>query len=228
MLRALGLHADPVRPRPRVAARRLAISGRKAARRGAWQITVTSTLTSTRSLGGDQVHHRSQQHQARDSCVARVGVREEPAEVAQRQRAEQRLADRVREHVGVGMAAQPARGGHRHAAQHQRPPVDQRMQVEAEPGRVSVSPGPPPEPGRAVSRSSGVVILRFWRGPGTIATGRAQPLHEHRVVGPREAVPPRLVVRLPRESRAKGLRGLGEPEAVAVERGLAPGRPAPA
>ena len=55
---------------------------------------------------------------------------------------------------------------------------------------------------------------------------RAQALDEHRVVGAEEAIPPRLVVRLPQELPAERLRRLGEPEAIAVERRLHQGPPA--
>ena len=51
----------------------------------------------------------AQQRAAVGALPARIGVREVRAEVAQRERAEERVADRVQQHVGIGMAGEPAR-----------------------------------------------------------------------------------------------------------------------
>ncbi len=54
------------------------------------------------------------------------------AEVSERQRPEQRLTDGVREHVGIRVTRQAEVGVEGDPAQHERPPGDQRMQVDPE------------------------------------------------------------------------------------------------
>jgi hypothetical protein len=116
-----------------------------------------------RSLRDEKVHDCPEQDEARHACIAGVRIREVAAQVAEGEGSEQRLTDRMGEDVGVGVAAQaaPARDGH--AAEHQRASVHQRMEIEAEAGARHAGPRPARRPShwRAVSRSSGVVILRF-------------------------------------------------------------------
>ena len=57
-----------------------------------------------------------QQQHGGNALVGRIAVREVPPDVAQRQRAEQRVHQRVYRHVGVGMAVEPPVVGHLHAA----------------------------------------------------------------------------------------------------------------
>ena len=92
------------------------------------------------------------------------------AEVAERERAEQRLGHGVREHVGVGVAVEPRLRRHRDASEHERAAGDERVQVEAEADprhrgfrRVGRAP-------RARRRSSGVVIFTLPGSPGTTRT----------------------------------------------------------
>ena len=54
-----------------------------------------------------------------------------PADVAGRRRAEDRLGDRVAQRVGVGVTDQPALEGNRHAAENQRTPFDEAVDVVA-------------------------------------------------------------------------------------------------
>jgi hypothetical protein len=51
---------------------------------------------------GDDAHHVSQELAAVDVLPARIGVGEMRAEVAERERAEQRVADGVQQGVGIG------------------------------------------------------------------------------------------------------------------------------
>ena len=106
----------------------------------------------------------AEQHQAGDAAPARIGVREVAAEVTEREGAQERLADGVREHVGVGVAVEADLGRQRHPAEHERAAPHQRMQIEAEahPGHRRRS--------RARRRSSGVVILTLPARPGTTRT----------------------------------------------------------
>ena len=73
----------------------------------------------------------AQQRAAVGALPARIGVGEVRAEVAQRERAQQRVADRVQQHVGVASGRQAALVRNVDAAQDQRPAGDQRVHVEA-------------------------------------------------------------------------------------------------
>jgi len=53
------------------------------------------------------------------------------ANIAQRSRAQQRIGEGVQQHVGIGVAQQPLRMRQRHAAQHQRAPRHQGVDVPA-------------------------------------------------------------------------------------------------
>lgn len=79
-----------------------------------------------------------------------------PTEIAQRERAQDRVADRVEQHVGVRMSVEAAIVGDRHAAQHQRATGDQRMHMlNPVPMRTvmfAVLPAPRGSPRRAPSR----------------------------------------------------------------------------
>ena len=112
-----------------------------------------------------QLDDATKQNQARDFAVALVGVREMAAEVAERHRPEQRLSDRVRQHVGVGVAAEPSVGLDGDAAQNERPAGDERVEVESQTDachRNLIR--------RTRRRSSGVVIFTFSGSPRTTRT----------------------------------------------------------
>ena len=95
-----------------------------------------------------------------------------------RGRAENRVGHGVAHDVGVRVAEQPAVEGDRHAAENQRPPLDQPVQVvagaDAPPGRRTRI-RPRPVASRAIAsatvRSSGVVILMLRGSPSTRRTG---------------------------------------------------------
>jgi very-short-patch-repair endonuclease len=88
----------------------------------------------------EQRHHPGEQVQAVGIPPARVGGREMVADVAQRRRAEQRVHDRVGQHVGVGVTEQPDRRGQFDAAQHQPPPRRVTVDVIAEADAHQPSP----------------------------------------------------------------------------------------
>src|ERR1700756_4626807 len=87
-------------------------------------------------------------------------------EITQRQGAQQRLADRVRQHVGVRVPAERAVEVYRNSAQDERPAVNERMQVESEADAGHRAPVR-----RARRRSSGVVLFAFSASPRTTGTG---------------------------------------------------------
>ena len=53
------------------------------------------------------------------------------SDVARAQRAENRVADRVQQRIGVGIAREPPLVGNRHAAQHEAAPRDECVDIEA-------------------------------------------------------------------------------------------------
>ncbi len=221
VLGTLGLDADPlgVQPESRRELLRHLRQVRGQARRLADHGGVH--VDEMPALAGDHPHHRLQQHKARHARVARVGVREEPAQVAQGQRAERRLADRMRQHVRVRMSAKPSLGGNRHASQHQRPPGHQRVQIESEPGaHHDLNDDFLPSQSRAILRSSGVVIFMLCGGPGTMATCAPRRSTSTASSVPVESVAPCLLVRLPQEVPAERLGSLDQPQPLAVHRGL--------
>src|SRR5438093_4862987 len=92
------------------------------------------------------------------------------ADVTQAGCAEERVDHCVREHVSVGIAVQPGRMLDSDAAQHERTPGYQRVDVVADPdphlptvscSRIRAS---------TTSRSSGVVSLMLAGSPGTTVT----------------------------------------------------------
>jgi hypothetical protein len=61
-------------------------------------------------------------------------------EIAERQRSEERLRDGMRQNVGVRVAGEADGGRHGDAPQHQRPPLDEGVQVPAEPDSIQIAP----------------------------------------------------------------------------------------
>ena len=96
---------------------------------GSWAKIVTSRLTG-RQPGWFSLASVSRQEQPRVGVLpARVGVGVGVADVAEAGGAEQGVGDGVQHHVGVGVADQPARVLDRHAAEDQRPALDQAVRV---------------------------------------------------------------------------------------------------
>ena len=140
------------------------------------------------------------------------------ADVAGGRGAENRVGHRVADRVGVGMAVEPFVERNRHAAEDQRPPGDEPMQVVAvaDPqcggaGRRAERAAPPS------SRSSGVVIFRLRGSPSTSVHVMPGLLGEHRLVGrigtPSTRAPARRAAR-----RAERLRRLREEDLLARQR----------
>jgi hypothetical protein len=73
-----------------------------------------------------------QKDEAVASLPSGIGVREVRADVAERRRAQDRVGDRVRQDVRVGMAFQAEFTWDRHATQDQGPPRRETMHVPAE------------------------------------------------------------------------------------------------
>ena len=101
----------------------------------------------------------AQQPERVGALVGRVVVGEVLAEVAQGGGAEQGVDDRVRQHVGVGVALEPELGLERDAADHQRPAGDEAVRVVAE-ARANAAHAGLRSPSRlATSGGRGVVQL---------------------------------------------------------------------
>jgi hypothetical protein len=83
------------------------------------------------ALRGRLRHHSAQQLAAVGVLPPRVVGREMVAEVAQCERAQNRIGERVQQHVRVGMTLQAAPVRNRDAADDERAPFDQCMDVEA-------------------------------------------------------------------------------------------------
>ena len=73
----------------------------------------------------------AQQHAAVGALERRVRVGEVAADVAERRRAEQRVGDRVQQHVRVRVAEQAAFVRNRHAADDEGAPLDELVHVVA-------------------------------------------------------------------------------------------------
>ena len=115
------LAADEPHPLPRVAltltwprsspsapASRPRIASRTGASLGRSSTTVASTCDDVSPASASSATRRAQQLDRVRARVARVGVGEVLADVAERAGAEHRVDDRVGEHVGVGVAVQAA------------------------------------------------------------------------------------------------------------------------
>ena len=127
------------------------------------------------ALCGDQFQRVLQELQAIGILPARIGIGEVHADVAERERAQQRIRDGVRQHIGVRVAFQAELGWNRNAAQDQRPAGSDAMNVPALPDsqvtqddtRAVISSA---RNRRARSMSDGLVILMLRSLPGTTLT----------------------------------------------------------
>jgi hypothetical protein len=82
---------------------------------------------------GDQRRNLPQELEARDAEGLRVARREVPAEITEPESAEQRVADCVRDHIGIRVPGEPERVIEPNAAQHEGPPRLEPMDVVADP-----------------------------------------------------------------------------------------------
>ena len=126
--------------------------------------------------------------------------------------AENRVGHRVADDVRIGMSQRAALGRHGHAAEDERPPLDQPVQVVADRRRGRAERALP----RAASRSSAVVIFTFAGSPATTCTG-ARPA---RRASPRRwpSTPPAAGDRGAQHVDAKRLRRLRQEDLVARQR----------
>ena len=156
---------------PRSAAMCATMAGTCGAMRGAWAMIVASTFTGTNPSSRTRPRHAPQELAAVDALVAGVRVGEVPADVAQRRRAQQRVADRVQEHVGVAVAQEALVVRDLDPADHELPARDERVDVESLPDAKGAHRGIPPCRPSTISasgRSSAKVTFRFAVSPCTI------------------------------------------------------------
>ncbi len=99
---------------------------------------------------------------------ARIGIREMHPDIACRDRAQNRIGDGMRENIGIGMALKPELGWNRDAAQNQRPPRGNAVNVPALPdSRIQRRAVSCSKNSRARSISLGRVILMLRSLPST-------------------------------------------------------------
>ena len=138
-------------------------------------ITVASTLPTSSPCSRTMVDRSTEQIDARRALPLRIGVGKMPADVAGPRGAENRVGDGVAHGVGVRMSGEAALERNGDAAENQRPPLDQPVQVVANARSAGPAPGLRRRPDRATARpiarqSSCVVILMFDASPSTIRT----------------------------------------------------------
>ena len=147
-----------------------------------------------------------------------IGGREVDADVAVGERAEDRIGQRVKSNVGVGMADQAAVMGNRHAAERHAAArtegVDVVTGADADLAQARALPrwqgG-----GSAASISAIVVSFMFAGSPATMRTGMLRPFGNRRIVGERQARLGGAVMRRQDAGEAEALRGLRGVEIVA-------------
>ena len=123
-------HRDEIRGHRRRRAARAAASPRRSA---------TSTFSIHQPLLRDPPRDLGEQPHRVGVAVLLVGRGKQRAEVGKAGRPEQRVGDRVRDRVAVGVTGEPRRVGDRHAAEHERRRVAERMHVEAQTDAVRSS-----------------------------------------------------------------------------------------
>ena len=117
----------------------------------------------------------SGKHKTVGTCIGRIGVRKQLADVPQRRRAEQGVHHGMDKHIRVGMSQQSVRVGDGHPAEDQRPSLRQPVDVipVTDPERTRRHAFLPRRRARMASarrRSSGVVILTLSLWHSTICT----------------------------------------------------------
>lgn len=102
----------------------------------------------------------------------RIRIGKPLPDIAEPGSCEQRISDRMRRHISVGMTSERALIGKAHPAQHQNPIgiIDKSMDIETLTNANLVNAGHRATSLRAHSRSSGVVIFRFRTDPSTTIT----------------------------------------------------------
>ena len=143
--------------------------------RGSSPTSTQSALTSRQPAVAHLRVRLGEQHERRDAAEALLARREERADVAEPGRAEQRVDQRVREHVAVGVAGEAARVVELDAAEHERHALLERVRVDADAdAEVRHAPAPP-----AARRAS-----RLRRALGRVVQVAPRPAaHVHRRAG---------------------------------------------
>ncbi len=98
---------------------------------GAWAITVASTLTIRQPASARRRDDVAQQAATVGAGPALVVVGEQVADIAQRAGAEQRIAERMKQHIAVGVGDETVIVGDAYTADHQMVAIAEAMDVEA-------------------------------------------------------------------------------------------------
>ena len=121
----------------------------------------------------DKLRHLGEQDERVGSFVSGVGIREERADISCTRSSEQGVRNSVREHIRIGMAGESALAGHVDAAQDERAPLEEGMDVVAvSDPHTSASPwsARTPRSVSATARSSGNVTLMLGEAGSTQRT----------------------------------------------------------
>ena len=143
-----------------------------------------------------------------------------PAHVAEPGRAEDRVDERVHHRVAVGVTEQAAAVGDQDASEHQRPPGDEAVRVDAMTDPRGHRTSSSSE--RSRTRSCGNVILKLRGSPGTTVTGDADRLDQRGVVAGADPVGRCVLVCAAQQIGAEGLGRLRRDDRGAVEGGRDP------
>jgi hypothetical protein len=87
----------------------------------------------------EQPAHFPHEHPAVSALEARIGVREMCANVTQRRRPDQGIADGVQQHIGIGVAVEAAIVRNLDAADDEPAPRDERVNVKSLPDSLTPS-----------------------------------------------------------------------------------------
>ena len=128
---------------PKRSAIRGASASRTAASRGSSPIRTQSALTSSKPARRTPRVRLREQVERVGALPARIVRREQRADVAEPGGAEHRVDQRVRDHVAVGVAGEPARMVELDAAEDERHALDERVRVDADPDAESLTRAAP-------------------------------------------------------------------------------------
>ena len=117
---------------PSAAARRDSMASRCGPIFGRSRITTTSTFSTASPRPRTSADALPQQRHARRALPSRIGIRIVLADVAGPRRAEDRVGHGMTDDVGIGVSERPAFRRHGHAAEHERPALDQPVQIVAD------------------------------------------------------------------------------------------------
>ena len=135
-LAGLRLHADPRDVEPEHVRERVAHRG-TAAKASALNDDRRVDVRDRPAVPHGELVARREQPQRVGVLPLLVGVGKVRAEIAERARTEERVADRVGQHVAVAVSERAAVVVDAHAADDERPPFDQPVRVEAVPDAIA-------------------------------------------------------------------------------------------